>query len=287
MKKISKVINNFCCKIKNFFNKILFKDKSTEQPVIQKSYNKVELNEKQISKPEQIVNVKNNSNESSWSTNKEVKNFEQVKHAYEKVQKILDKSGTEVYISGGSVPYLLLNQDSNRFHSDIDSVCKIEDMKKLRKLFKSAGLYIPEWDSVNYAKDGKDYGFEMKIDGIPFGIYPFSYQNGMLVQHSYDPYNHQCKIKKMPVKELSDYVCSYTGVDGKKYDTMSLEYIKLSKDAAHRDKDIKDSAKISEIGIRQKVFDRLIMPRETQKIKAEKLSNSGNISSHLTDNAAR
>ncbi len=202
---------------------------------------------------------------------RESRTFEQIKDAYAKIRTILKKAGLTIYIAGGSVPYILLNQDSGRLHDDIDSVCRMEDMQKLRQVFKQVGLYNPEWDSMTYANDSQDYGFEMKIDGVPVGIYPFTYEDGILTQYTYDPYNHHCKIKEFPVQELSDYICTYTGLDGQSYDTMSLEYIKFSKDKAGRPKDIVDSHKITEFGYRQDVIDRIALPIETQNIRAEKL----------------
>lgn len=206
--------------------------------------------------------------------NRNSRTFSQIKEVEEKVEKILKGTGLKIYISGGSVPYLLLNQDSNRLHDDIDTVCRLEDMKKLREIFKQAGLYQEEWDSMTYATDGKDYGFEMNIDGVPFGIYPFSYEKEILTQYSYDPYNKQCKIKVIPLKELSDYIMTYESVDKKIYDTMSLEFIKMTKDFAKRQKDIVDSLKINETGLlRKDVLDRIEMPQEVQKTKASKLGS--------------
>lgn len=201
--------------------------------------------------------------------------FEQIKAVQQKVQKLLDEENVKIYISGGSVPYLLMNQDSNRLHDDIDTICSLEDMQKLREVFKNAGLYQEEWDSMTFANDGKDYGFEMKIDGVPFGIYPFKFQNGVLTQYSYDPYNKQCKIKTLPLEKLSDYVMTYKSVNGNLYDTMSLEFIKMTKDNAGREKDIVDSQKISQTGLlRKDVLDRIEMYTEVQKIEADKLNSS-------------
>lgn len=202
---------------------------------------------------------------------RESRTFSQIKEVQAKVQSILDTAGLKLYIAGGIVPYLLLNEESNRLHDDIDTVCRIEDMQSLRDVFKMAGLYDPNWDSMTFAKDGKDYGFEVKIDGVPFGIYPFEYKDGEVTQYSYDPYNHRCKIKNIPVGELSDYVCSYAGNDGRIYDTMSLEMIKLSKERANRPKDIADSNKISQIGIRPEVQTRIGMYTEIQNVPTENL----------------
>lgn len=194
--------------------------------------------------------------------NRESRTFSQIKEVINRIQKLLEENGLNIYISGGTVPYLLLNEDSNRLHDDVDTICKLEDIESLRELFKKEGLYKPEWDSKNYSRDGKDYGFEMEIDGVPFGIYPFNYKNGTVTQYSFDPYNKMCKTKTIPIEQLTDYICTYESRDGKRYDTMSLEYIKLSKDNARRPKDIADSKKISEYGIRNDVMSRITMYKE-------------------------
>lgn len=194
--------------------------------------------------------------------------FEEIKHTQQKVQEILNRNNLKIYIAGGSVPYLLQNQDSGRLHDDIDTICKMEDMDKLREVFKKEGLYKEDWDSKTVAYDGQDYGFEMKIDGVPFGIYPFVYneENKIVTQYSFDPYNKSCKTKNIPMQELTDYIMSYKGLDGKVYDTMSVEYIKLTKDAAGRPKDIADSKKIEETKLlRPDVFDRIQMYVEVKK----------------------
>lgn len=221
----------------------------------------------------QSENFKQTNYHNAELDERESRTFEQIKYTYDKVQKLLHEAGVKVYISGGTVPYLLLNQDSNRLHDDIDTVCKMEDINTLREVFQIAGLYNQEWDSTNFAQDGKDYGFEMKIDGVPFGIYPFTYENGMLTQYSYDPYNQHCKIKKMPLESVDDYVTSYESADGKVYDTMSLEVIKLTKDSVNRAKDIADSKKISEIGVREDVFNRMQMPVQIQDKLASELES--------------
>lgn len=214
-------------------------------------------------------NNKENNNHIYYYTNvekdkRESRTFSQVKKAIEKVQKILEENNLSIYIGGGTVPYLLLNQESGRLHDDIDTICKLEDIEKLRELFKKEGLYIPEWDSKNHAKAGRDYGFEMKIEGVPFGIYPFEYKDGTITQYSFDPYSKTCKTKTIPIEQLSDYIYTYKSRDGKTYRTISLEYIKLTKDNTGRPKDIVDSKKISEYGIRNDVMSRIVMYKEVK-----------------------
>ena len=166
---------------------------------------------------------------------------------------------------GGIVPYLLLDEDSGRLHDDIDTICKLEDVEKLREIFRTEGFYIPEWDSKNYSKDGSDYGFETIIDGVPFGIYPFKYEDEYITQYSFDPYNKLCKTKVISMEQLSDYIYTYESRDGKMYNTMSLEYIKLTKDNIKRPKDIIDLEKISEYGIRTNVMSRITMYKESRE----------------------
>ena len=197
---------------------------------------------------------------------KESITFPHIKEVVSIVQGLLNQYGIKVYLSGGTVPYLLTNEDSYRLHDDIDTVCKIEDIDKLRQIFVSAGLYDPKWDSKTFSPDGVDYGFEMKIDGVPFGIFPFSYdeKNKTITQYSVDPYNQTCKTKVIPAEEISDYIMTYKGIDEKLYNTMSLEYIKLTKDNAGRPKDIVDSKKIEETGLlRQDVLNRIKMYTES------------------------
>ena len=196
---------------------------------------------------------------------RESRTFTQIKEVQLKVQKLLDQYGLKIFIAGGSVPYLLTNEDSGRLHDDIDTICRIEDIDKLRQVFINAGLYNPEWDSKAFSSDGEDYGFEMKIDGVPFGIFPFIYdeENKIITQYSADQYNQTRKTKTIPVAEITDYIMTYRGRDGKDYNTMSLEYIKLTKDNAQRPKDIVDSKKIEETGLlRPDVLNRIQMYTE-------------------------
>lgn len=215
-----------------------------------------------------VVNYQKNqilTNDLPKKEERDNQTFAGIRNAYQKFQQLLASNETKVYLAGGVVPYLLLNQDSNRLHDDMDTIDRMEDMMKLRFLAQQAGWYHPSWDSLNVTQDGQDYGFEIKIDGVPVGIYPFTYEDGLLTQYSYDPYNTACKIKEMPLHELSDYVTTYPSKDGKVYDMMSLEYIKKSKEKVNRQKDIQDIMKIEETGLlRKEVEERIFPPREVQ-----------------------
>jgi len=226
-----------------------------------KEYQKQKKQEEMYYYPDAVENVR------------ESRTFEQIKKGSDILQKIIKKSGLHIYYAGGMLPYILLNEESGRMHDDIDTVCRMQDMEALRELFKNEGLYMPEWDSRTYAKDGKDYGFEIKIDGVPIGIYPFEYKEKKLFQYTYDPYNHYCKIKSMKLEHIEDYITQYNGNDGQTYDTVTLEFLKKLKDTNPRPKDVVDSKKIESIGIRQKIYDRLELPIEIQSVLGEELNH--------------
>lgn len=57
----------------------------------------------------------------------------------------------------------MLNQDPNRLHDDIDTVCRLKDMEKLREVFRQARLYQEERDRKNFAKREKDIVDSLKI----------------------------------------------------------------------------------------------------------------------------
>lgn len=266
LKKILMSLRNN--KNENQVNNLLGKIDLLPEEKLQQMISQIGNNEENI-RNYFIEKLTEHNNSNSEIAERESRTFCQIKKVIEKVQKLLKENNLNIYIAGGTVPYLLLNQDSGRLHDDIDTICKLEDIEKLRELFKKEGLYIPEWDSKKHSEGGKDYGFETKIDGVPFGIHPFKYKEGTITQYSFDPYNKLCKIKTIPIEQLSDYIYTYESRDGKNYNTMSLEYIKLTKDNARRPKDIVDSKKISEYGIRNNVMSRIIMYKEVESERGE------------------
>ena len=214
--------------------------------------------------------------EKTTDPNRESQSFEDIKKALSTIEALTKYADAPMYISGGIVPYLLLGEDSGRLHDDIDTIVDLKDIHELRKIFKKTPYYREEWDSLTHVKDGNDYGFELDIDGTPVGIYPFIDDDDTILQFSYDPYNHQYKIKRIPEKKRENYVKAYTSTDGQTHTTMALEYIKKSKDKAGRGKDLKDSAKIDEYGYDQELYAQIELPddMEFQKETAERINET-------------
>lgn len=200
--------------------------------------------------------------------------FKQVKSTLSKLNEILKKTNLKLFIAGGTVPYLLLNQDSKRMHSDIDTICFKKDIDKIRKVLKKTEYYIPTWDSLNIVKDGKDYGLELLVDNVPVGIYPFNYENNLLTQYTYNPHDQTCKIKQIKLDDLKDYIFTYTSKNGDIYNTMSLEFIKKSKECRGHKKDVADLKKILETGlIRPNILNRINEIKEIQKKTVSELND--------------
>ena len=208
--------------------------------------------------------------------NREAQTFDDIKKALSTIEALTRFADAPMYIAGGTVPYLLLGQDSGRLHDDIDTLVDLKDIHELRRIFKKTPYYKEEWDSLTHVKDGNDYGFELDVDGTPVGVYPFIDDDDTILQYTYDPYNHQCKIKRIPEKKKGNYVRTYTGTDGHTYHTMALEYIKKSKDKAGRGKDLKDSAKIDEFGYDEDLYSAIELPdnMEFQKETAERINET-------------
>lgn len=285
---IREYIINLAIELNNQYPGIITEDKVTKAIEMyegsDKSYDEI-VSELEVLKEQLIKEYLDNQNKHNkvWyysnaeQDERESRTFSQVQAVQQKVRTLLQMYNVKIYIAGGTVPYLITNQDSGRLHDDIDTICRKEDMDKLRQIFIEAGLYSPEWDSKNYSENGEDYGFEFIIDDVPFGFFPFEYdeETKIVTQYSADPYNKTCKTKTISVQQISDYIMTYRGADGNEYDTMSLEYIKLSKDNAGRPKDIADSKKIEETGLlRPEVVSRVKMFTETVSAKKGDLENS-------------
>lgn len=206
--------------------------------------------------------------------------LDQIRQSYNYLKQILKEKEKYISLAGGVVPYFLLNKDSNRLHSDIDTLCNIENMNSIREALQQSPYYDAEQDSISYSLAKKDYGLSLKIMDVPIGIYPYSFQNEMLTQYSYDPITHEAKERKGQVEQLSNYVRNYTSLSGTNYNTIGLEYLKKSKDISNWEKDKIDSNAISEYGYNQDLYDRIIpFEKISSKILLNTKQNSSNVSS--------
>ena len=168
--------------------------------------------------------------------------YEQILETYRKIEK-MNKTVAKLYLSGGIVPYALLNEDSNRKHSNLDLICSKDDIKMIREIFRKKNLYEPKRDSLTYTINNIDYGFQVVIDKIKVNVSVFEEKDDGIVEYSFDCKKRIGRIKNIAAK-LNDYIVPYVSADNKKYMTMSLEFIIADKLLLNREKDKKDIEKI-------------------------------------------
>ena len=203
--------------------------------------------------------------------------------SYAKIREVLKKILSDkelqdkLIISGGIVPWIIADKDSGRLHSDIDIICKQEDMGLIRDKLKEYGLYNERMDSMYYEhQDGLDYGVDTNISGVPVGFYPYDVKtvktledgrlvdSDMIIQRSFTPPfvkgtlsgsrqdKPELKVKEMPGLRQEDYY-EEAEMDGITFKHTSLELIRATKLKALRagwraEKDLRDIAQIDAIG---------------------------------------
>ena len=194
-------------------------------------------------------------------------NYNDIIKVYEKVM-AMNKTKAKLYLTGGIVPYLLLGEESNRKHSNLNLLCNKDDMRVIREVFRNKKLYEPKRDSLTYTINNIDYGFQVVIDSIKVDILVFEEKDDGIIEYSFDCHNKIGKIKKIAAK-LNDYIMPYYSSDNKKYMTKALEFIIADKLLLNRDKDKKDIIKIQECnGISSDKIKKLPLPI----VKEEKLT---------------
>ena len=146
--------------------------------------------------------------------------YSQATDVYKTLLKSFEDTGVDLYLGGGLVPYILMNEDSKRLHGDVDIVCSMNDMSKIRRRLKETAVYNAEGDSINYATDGVDYGLEFSLNGVSIGIYPFEYENGKITQYSWNSEKKLGKVKEIKLSALDNYVTEYESKDGNIYKTL-------------------------------------------------------------------
>lgn len=170
--------------------------------------------------------------------------YKEVLETYQKIEK-MNKTRAKLYLKGGLVPYILLNEDSGRRHNNLDLLCRKEDAKMIREVFRKKELYDPKRDSLTYTMSNTDYGFEVMLDKIRVDISTFEEREDGIIERSFDCKRRIGRTKNIAVK-INDYIVPYVSSDNQKYMTESLECIIADKLLLNRDKDKKDIEKIKE-----------------------------------------
>lgn len=192
--------------------------------------------------------------------------YQEVMDAYEKIVK-MNKTKVKLYLSGGVVPYVLLNENSKRKHTNLNLICSKDDARMLREVFRKNDLYEPKRDSLTYTTRDVDYGFQVVIDDVRVDIALYEEVPEGIIQYSFDYANKIGRTKNINAK-LNEYIVPYVASNNKKYMMLSLEFVVADKLLLKRDKDKKDIEKIAECnGISEEKIKKLPLPL----MKEEKL----------------
>ena len=175
---------------------------------------------------------------------KEEHTFSDLMNTYNKIEK-MNKTKVKLYLAGGVVPYALLDlKDARKFY-DLNLLCKKEDMRMIREVFRNNDIYDPKKDSLTYAINNIDYGFEIEVDKVKVNISVFEEKDNGIVEYYFNSRTKIGRIKRINVK-LSEYIVPYVSSNNKKYLTKSLELIVADKLLLNRSKDKIDIEKIQE-----------------------------------------
>lgn len=192
--------------------------------------------------------------------------YKEVLDVYNKIMK-MNKTSAKLYLAGGIVPYVLLNEESGRRHSNLNLLCEKKDINMIREVFRKKNLYEPKSDSLTYTVNNIDYGFQVIVDKVKVDISVFEEKDGGIIEYSFDAKRRIGRIKNI-VARTSDYIVPYVSSDNKKYMTLSLEFIIANKLITNSDKDKKDIVKVQECnGISDDKIKKLPLPL----IREEKL----------------
>ena len=148
--------------------------------------------------------------------------YSDVVNVYNKVMK-MNKTKAKLYLAGGIIPYVLLNENSNRKHTNLDLLCSKDDVRMIREVFRKNDLYEPKRDSLTYTVNGIDYGFQVVVDKIKVNVAVFEVKEEGLVEYSFDCHRRIGRIKNINAK-LNDYIVPYVSADNKKYNKHSLPF---------------------------------------------------------------
>lgn len=168
----------------------------------------------------------------------------------------------KLYIVGGTVPYLITNTMSNRYHSDIDIIVEEKDMDIVRLYLQNNNLYSKKLDSktFGYNKEKIDYGIDCVIDGINVNFAPFKVIDNDILQRNFltkqsSGINALVNIIIENIK-LEECVSSFV-IDQVHLKTYNLEMIKLMKEKSRKAKDKIDIEVIDNYGYNKETYNNL------------------------------
>lgn len=191
-------------------------------------------------------------------------NYTEYRKTYDtlsKMSNVLD--GIDAYLIGGICTAILTNQDLYRQNSDLDIMCKEEDLPRLIQKLKEIGYSIDDRRNIKTRNLINSDGIFQAIDHelnaniksqnmLGIGIFTYQVKGNEVITHSYAFEEKEGKFvgtEKVMPKELFDLMYDSRIIDYKnlKLKTQSKEYLYMVKNRNSREKDKLDASIIEPI----------------------------------------
>ena len=188
-------------------------------------------------------------------------NYDEYHSTYDTLAKIFGElEDIDAFLVGGISAAIQTNQDLYRKNSDIDIMCKEEDLPKIIEKLQAIGYKVEDKRGIktNNVIDANG-DFQVGCHDINtiikngnllgVGLFVYKIQNNEVIRHSYafDERTGQfVGTEKVMPKELFDMIYSTSPVDykGIKLKTQSKEYTYMQKSKGTREKDKQDASVI-------------------------------------------
>ena len=207
-------------------------------------------------------------------------NYDEYHTTYDTLSKIFGElDDIDAYLVGGISSAIQTNQDLYRQNSDIDIMCKEEDLPKIIKKLQEIGYSIEDKrgiktnNTIDINGDFKvgchDINTSIKNSNLlGVGLFVYKINNDEVTTYSYafdERTGRFVGTEKVIPKELFDMIYNNTPVDykGIKLKTQSKEYTYMSKSRGTREKDKLD-ASIIEPALDEKSMEKISKIRELE-----------------------
>ena len=190
---------------------------------------------------------------------------------------------TKLSIYGGTIPYLMTNEDPKRIIGDVDTHAKLEDMDKIREyIIGHQDKYHVISDSLQLC--GEDYGIELSVNGIDVSIFPTIATKDRMIVRNFSIQRSTDQITTISTLfggiDEQSLIVNYNS-DGQNIRLMSPEFTYITKKVANREKDIVDNEVLSNVIDKEKLkqIDSIMKRPEVIEMKIREINVDREISS--------
>ena len=208
---------------------------------------------------EELNNYSNELIEKINSKSSNTFSFNEIKDAYNNISNSYD-----LYLSSDITPYLIAGLENNKSYESLDLLIDLKDINEFRNKMKETPYYIEDKDTINYVKDGNDYGLQLNINNVITNIYPFIKDKDSITV--YKSMNDKFIVED--IKD-NDYLKTYN-VGENKINSVSLEYIKREKDKMN---DSEVSSLIDRIGYSYDDYNKIVDAKIIKEVSRENINN--------------